>query len=160
AVRSGSHQRHTRPARERQLRGDWNDRVHHQVGDQAVVTVDALPDLGARAQPRHEPIFREAAELDRPGHVAEPMQRRGIIALPARDAERADRADLKVAALDQAEADAVAWAAEALRRAIAADVEQRVGADREILGARKDRLDLAFEADRDGPVVGRWRSLE
>src|SRR5262249_52955507 len=79
---------------------------------------------------------------------------------PARDAERADRADLKVAALDQAEADAVAWAAEALRRAIAADVEQRVGADREILGARKDRLGPSFGAAPGSPVVGRWRSPE
>src|SRR5947208_10211601 len=87
------------------------------------------------------------------------MQRGAVIALAAANPDLGDRADLEIAALEQAEANTVTRRAEALGRAVPADVEQRIGPYREVLGALEDRLDLAFNADRDGPVIG-GRGLE
>src|SRR5439155_17542612 len=135
-----------RTAGKRQFPGDWNDGVGREVGDQSVVTGYALADFGARAQPGREPVLREGADFARPGHVAKPMQRSAVIALPTADADLADRADLEIAALEQGEADAIAGRAELFGRTVTADIEQRIGPYREILGALKDRLDLAFNA--------------
>src|SRR5215813_11410628 len=122
-----------------------------------MVTGHALPDFGTRAQPGHEPVFREGADFPSPGHIAKAMQRGTVIAFPAPNADLADWADLEIAALEQREANTVTRRAEALGCAVTADVEQRIRPYREVLGAQEDRLDLAFNANRDGPVIGgRW----
>ena len=139
---------------------DRKDGVGREVGDQSVVTGYALPDFGACAQPGHEPVFREGADFSSPRHVAKALKRRAVVALPAANPDLADRTDLEIAALEQGEGNTIAGRAEALGRAVTADVEQRIGSYREVLGALEDRLNFAFNPDRDGPVIGGRRGLE
>ena len=83
--------------------------------------------FGARAQPGNRPVFREHAQLEHPGDIAETAQSLRILLLPPRHVELADRADLEHAVADQANAGAVAGTAERFRAAKAADGEDRVG---------------------------------
>src|SRR5512132_1992752 len=83
------------------------DSVHRAptgtIADDSVVAIEALPHLGAGAQPRDPPVFRKNAHLACPADIAEALQRRGFHALPAPPHGLADRADLEIASLDQAD---------------------------------------------------------
>src|SRR2546430_5359238 len=127
AERRGGRKRKPRATGQRPSRADRDDRVHENIANDPVVAAEALPHLGARAQPRNPPIFREEADPACPGDIAKAPQRRGFHVLPAPPRELADRADLEIASLDQADAEAVPRTTERLGRAIAVNREDRIG---------------------------------
>jgi hypothetical protein len=87
-----------------------------------VVAIEALPDLGVRAQPRNPPILRKDPGLDCPGNVAEAPQR-CINPFSTRPYELADGADLEFASLEQANSEAVTRATKWFGRTEAANAE-------------------------------------
>src|SRR6266702_8042056 len=113
---------HARTARHRQLPGDRDDRIQHEIGDDPVVTSETLPDFGARAQPWHPPIFGKDARLDGPTDPAEAAQGR-FVRFAAPRSKLTYGPELKIAGLEQCNSGAVARAAEALRSADPAEVE-------------------------------------
>src|SRR5438034_2745949 len=150
-------EREPRTARQDPLRGHRNDGIRHDIGDDPVVTVEALPHLGARAQPRHPPILRKDARLACPRNVAQAVHRLGAGLFTLRPHELADWTDLVVAPVDQCDVQAVARTAEGFRRAVAAHGEEGIGAQPLAARALEQRLFSAFCTERDGPIIGRGR---
>src|SRR5262245_63411394 len=105
------------------MRAHRNDVIRHDIGDDPVVTIEALPHLGARAQPRNPPILCKDAHLARPGNVAEAAHYRGVGLFTLRPHELADRTYLVIASVDQCDVQTVARTAEGFRRAVAAHGE-------------------------------------
>src|SRR5262245_46688544 len=116
--------------------------------------MEALPHLGARAQPRNPPILCKDAHLGRPGDVAEAAHHRGVGLFTLRPHELADRTDLVITSVDQCDVQAVARTAEGFRRAVAADGKDGIGEQALAARALKQRLQPAFRAERDGPIIG------
>src|SRR5262245_8014438 len=115
--------------------------------------MEALPHLGARAQPRNPPILCKDAHLGRPGDVAEVAHRRGVSLFTLRPHELADRTDLIITSVDHCDVQAVARTAEGFRRAVAAHGEDGVGAQPLARGPLKERLKPAFRPQGNRPII-------
>src|SRR5262249_22544280 len=110
------------------------------------------PDLDAAAEPGNRPILGEHAEFERPGDVAEALQRGRVQLLDARPFEHADRADLEPIVADEADPGAVAGTAEGLGRTESADGEYRVGPPAVPLRSLENRLVAGLGTEGDGPI--------
>src|SRR5262249_57637502 len=117
--------------------------------------MEALPHLGARAQPRNPPILRKDAHLGRPGNVAEAAHRRGVGLFTLRPHELADWTYLVITLVDQCDVQAVARTAEGFGRAVAAHGEDGIWAQALAARALEQRLFPAFPPDPDRPVLAR-----
>ena len=145
-----------RAAGDADCRSNIVEGVRCDVGDEAVMSADAVPELSAGTHPVEGIEFEEAAGLAARAHRVEALQ---LVLAVAREEELAGEAGTYAAVVDQRQRDVVVARGEARLGTGLAERYDGLGAQHILLAAFEIRGDQAGGAERQVPVARNPASL-